>query len=82
MVTGRLLRGYSSRGCGADHLTASSAEVKERVELYLFSPSEPSCPVQGELYLHTSRRLAYGLSSRGRRQIDGIGEQSIENVWT
>jgi hypothetical protein len=27
--------------------TQSSAEVKERVELYLFSPSGPSCPVLG-----------------------------------
>jgi len=27
----------------------SSAEVKERVELYLYSPSGPSWPVLGEL---------------------------------
>jgi hypothetical protein len=34
-------------GRGADHRTPSSAEVKERVELYLYSPSGPSCLVLG-----------------------------------
>jgi len=34
-------------GCGLEHPPASSAEVKERVALYLYSPSEPSCPVLG-----------------------------------
>jgi hypothetical protein len=29
-------------GCGVDHLPPSRAEVKERVELYLFSLSGPS----------------------------------------
>jgi len=39
---------------GADH-PPSSAEVEERVELYLYSPSGPSWPVLGVLtfYLHT-----------------------------
>jgi hypothetical protein len=37
-------------GCGADHPPPSSVEVKERVELYLYSPSGPAWPVQGELY--------------------------------
>jgi len=32
---------------GVDHPPPSSAEVKERVGLYLFSPSGPSWPVQG-----------------------------------
>ena len=32
--------------CGVDHRPASSTEVKERVELYLYSPSGPS-PVLG-----------------------------------
>jgi hypothetical protein len=32
-------------GRGVDHPPSSSAEVKERVELYLSSPSEPSLPV-------------------------------------
>jgi hypothetical protein len=34
-------------GRGADHLPTSSAEVKERVELNLYSPSGPSWPVLG-----------------------------------
>ena len=33
---------------GADHPPSSSAEVKERVELYLYSPSGPSWPVLGK----------------------------------
>jgi len=32
---------------GVDHPPQSSAEVKERVELYLYSPSGPSWPVPG-----------------------------------
>jgi len=34
-------------GRGADHPPLSSAEVRERVELYLYSPSGPSWPVLG-----------------------------------
>jgi len=34
-------------GRGADHPPSSSVEVKERVELYLYSPSGPSWPVIG-----------------------------------
>jgi hypothetical protein len=32
---------------GVDHPPPSSAEVKERVELYIYSPSGPSWPVLG-----------------------------------
>jgi len=34
-------------GCGVDHPPQSSAEVKERAELYLHSPSGPSWLVLG-----------------------------------
>jgi hypothetical protein len=34
-------------GRGVDHPPPSSAEVKERVDLYLYSPSGPSWPVLG-----------------------------------
>jgi hypothetical protein len=34
-------------GCGADHSSPSSAEVEERVELYIYSPSGPSWPDLG-----------------------------------
>jgi len=34
-------------GSGNDHPPSSSAKLKERVELYLYFPSGPSCPVPG-----------------------------------
>jgi hypothetical protein len=34
-------------GCGAHHPPPSSAEVKERVELYIYLPSGPSRPILG-----------------------------------
>ena len=39
--------GVKLPGRGVDHPPTSSTEVKERVELYLYSPSEPSWPVLG-----------------------------------
>ena len=39
--------GVKRPGRGVDHPHASSAEVKERVELYLYSPTGPSWPVLG-----------------------------------
>jgi hypothetical protein len=39
--------GEKRPGRGVDHPPPSSAEVKERVELYLYSPSGPSWPVLG-----------------------------------
>ena len=36
---------------GVDHQTPSSPEVKERVELYLYSPSAPSWSVLGRILL-------------------------------
>jgi hypothetical protein len=44
MGTGSFL-GVKRPGCGVDHPSPSSAEVKERVELYLYSYSGPSWPV-------------------------------------
>jgi hypothetical protein len=37
--------GVKRPGRGVDHPPPSSAEIKERVELYLYSPSGPSWPV-------------------------------------
>jgi hypothetical protein len=39
--------GVKRQGRGVDHPLPSSAEVKERVELYLYSPYGPSWPVLG-----------------------------------
>jgi len=46
MVSGAFL-GVKQLGRGTDHPHPSSAEVKERVELYLYSPSGTSWPVLG-----------------------------------
>jgi hypothetical protein len=46
VVTGSF-PGVKWPGRGVDHTPPSSAEVKERVELYLFSLSGPSWPVLG-----------------------------------
>ena len=40
--------GVKRPGRGVDHPPPSSARVKERVELYLYSPSGPSWPVLGK----------------------------------
>jgi len=39
--------GVKRLGRGVDHPPPSSAEVKERVELYLYSPYGPQWPVLG-----------------------------------
>jgi hypothetical protein len=39
--------GVKRPGRGVDHPPSSSARVKERVQLYLYSPSGPSWPVLG-----------------------------------
>jgi len=44
MGTG-FVSGNKEPGQGVDHPPLSRAEVKERIELYLFSPSGPSWPV-------------------------------------
>ena len=48
------LPGVKRPGRGVDHPLSTSAEVKERVELYLYSSYRPSWPVLGRtLPLHT-----------------------------
>ena len=43
----RVFPGGKTAGTWRWQTTPSSAKVKERVELYLYSPSGPSCPVLG-----------------------------------
>jgi len=46
----RSFPGVKRPGLGVDHQPPSSAKGIERVELYLYSPSGPSTPFQGEIY--------------------------------
>jgi hypothetical protein len=52
MGTGPLSRGIKLPGRGVNHPPSSSPKVKERVELYLYSPSRPSWP-------HLKRALSF-----------------------
>jgi len=54
IITGQLYVRYGYRfrrvkrpGCGVDHPSPSTIEVRERIELYLYSPSGPSWSVLG-----------------------------------
>jgi len=47
MGTGFLTRGLKRSGRGVNHTPPSRAEVKGRVELYLYSLSGPSWPLLG-----------------------------------
>jgi hypothetical protein len=49
MGNGSPSRGKSARR-GVNYPTPSNGEVKERVELYLYTPSWLSWPVQGEIF--------------------------------
>jgi len=51
--------GLKRPGSGIDHPPPSSAKVKERVELYLFSPSGPLWPVLGWTYLYLYLLILY-----------------------
>jgi hypothetical protein len=59
MGNGFLSRGVKRPGRGVNHPPTSSTEVKERVELHLYSPSGPPWLYQGELYLHLTCKHGY-----------------------
>jgi hypothetical protein len=61
MGTGSFL-GVKWLGCGVEHPTPSSTEVKERVELYLYSLSGPSWPVLVQTLPFTFAFVSYSLS--------------------
>jgi hypothetical protein len=50
-----LFPGVKCSGCSVNHSPPSSAEVKERVELYLFTPLWPSWPVHLYFYLYLKK---------------------------
>ena len=49
--------GVKRPGRGVNHTPPSSAEVNDRVELYLYAPSGPSWPVLGQIHLYLSGGL-------------------------
>ena len=49
--------GVQQLGHGTDHPPSSSAKVQERVKLYLYYPSGPSCSVLGRTFLYCSEKL-------------------------
>ena len=61
----RSFPGAKRPGRGADHPPTSGAKVKERVELYFYSPSGPSWPVLGWplplLYTHLDHKRNYDI---------------------
>ena len=64
--------GVKRPGRGVNQPPPSSAEVKERVELYLYSPSGPSCPVLGRtLLLLLPRRR--NLATRTPQSVQRLG---------
>jgi hypothetical protein len=54
--------GVKRPGRGVDHPPSSSATVKERVQLYLYSPSGPSWPVLGRTLLYFMNLKSIGNS--------------------
>jgi hypothetical protein len=57
--------GVKRPGRGVDHPPPSSARVKERVELYLYSPSGPSWPVLGRTLPFIRVHIHKGVACRG-----------------
>jgi hypothetical protein len=70
--TGSFL-GVKRPRCGADHPLLSSAEVKDRAELYLYSPSGPSWPVLGWTLLtyFAHNMFWFNTKYRPRRRLRG-----------
>ena len=70
--TGSFSRGVKRRGRGVDHTSPSSAEFKERVELYLNSPSGPSWTLTGRnLHLHVNTKFTV-------KNVNGVSQDGGE----
>jgi len=59
MCFGSLSRGVKRPDSDVDHPPPSSAEVKERVEPYIYIPFALSWQVHGEIFNFTSKVLAF-----------------------
>ena len=57
--------GAKRSGRGVDHPPPSSAEVEERIELYIYSPSGPSWKVRGR-----TSNLIFGNNASGDNRWD------------
>jgi hypothetical protein len=66
--------GVKLPGRGVDHLPSSSTRVKERVQLYLYSPSGPSWPVLGR----TGQVNASAYTGCSFRNLPGGNEEDCE----
>jgi hypothetical protein len=58
-----LFPGVKRPGRSVDHPRLSNAEVKERVELYFYSPSGPSWPVLGWTLTKQAKTLIINISA-------------------
>ena len=57
--------GIKRPGCGVEHPPSSSAEIKETVELYLYSPSAPLRPGIGRTVLFTFFYILHSVTILG-----------------
>jgi hypothetical protein len=84
MGTG-LFPGVKRPGRGADYPPPTSAEVKGRVELYLYSPSGPSWPVLGKTlpYLRPCLGTLHCVESNGRTASEQMNCKGCDRkrVW-
>jgi hypothetical protein len=71
--------GVKQLGSGIDHSPPSSAEVKERVELYLYSPSGPSWHVLGWTLLYWYEPTDQCCHTRSR-QWWAVGETTLNII--
>ena len=66
-------------GRGVNHPPPSSTEVKERVELYLYSPSGPSWPVLGQTLPFTFAFVSHSLPLNCKSILRWM--QSVVHAW-
>ena len=71
--------GVGRPGSCVDHLPSSSAKVKERVELYLYSPSGPPWPVLWQT-LTLSKRVKC-VYNRGLSMCVSLQKKTMSLLW-